>query len=192
MISNFRLSPNPPSNRSNTIRTAYLPLPSWGLSIHLTTTTSPAQPSIMAPIEPDLSNSNLRPLSIFSGYLILATTLIVFIAYRVLYRAYTTLPPSQATRLRTSNRNKHVQIFGALAIVSLALTWHHMLSFFALSYRVWAHQIGEPVPMGLWGEGGIFTSEEERGVGFALGRWLSDTSLMRDAWEIVIEKSRRY
>ena len=42
----------------------------------------------MAPIEPDLYNSNLRPLSHFAGYLILASSLIGLISYDVLLHGF--------------------------------------------------------------------------------------------------------
>jgi hypothetical protein len=49
--------------------------------------------------------------------------------------------------------------------------------------------MGEPVPPTLWGENGYIAFGTLR---LALGRWLKDTSLFRDAWEIVTERSRRY
>ena len=143
----------------------------------------------MAPIEPDLSNSNLRPLSIFGGYLLLASALVGFVSYDVLYKAYRALPPSQDTRHRQPSRERHVQLFAVLATLSLATTWYYMFSYFTLSYRVWAHEMGKGLPVGLWSQGGIFEGGQLR---LALGRWLSDTSLFWDAWEIVIERSKRY
>lgn len=143
----------------------------------------------MAPIEPNIHNSNLRPLSMFGGYLVLASGLSGLISYDVLYKAFRSLPPSQDTRHRQSNREKHMQIFAILAVLSLAMTWYHMLQYFALSYRVWAHEMDEPLPLTLWGENGYFAFGTLR---LALGRWLKDTSLFEDAWEIVIERSSRY
>ena len=143
----------------------------------------------MAPIEPDLSNSNLRPLAIFASYLVAASGLTTFITRNVIYRSYKGLPPSQATRLRESKRRKHVYVFLGLAGASLATTWWHMLGFFSLSYRSWAHEMGQPLPERFWGENGAFG---EGKTGLTLGRWLSDTELFRDAWEIVIERSQRY
>ena len=143
----------------------------------------------MAPIEPDLYNSNLRPLSIFGGYLVLASSLTGLISYDILYKAFRALPPSQDTRHRQSNREKHLQLFVLLASISLAITWYRMLQYFALSYRVWAHEMGEILPPTLWDENGYIAFGTLR---ISLGRWLKDTSLFRDAWEIVIERSRRY
>ena len=143
----------------------------------------------MAPIEPDLSNSNIRPLAIFGGYLGVCVALTGLISYSVLWKAYRSLPPSQDTRHRKPSREKHVYLFVGLAIASLAATWFYMFKFFVLSYRVWAYEMGEELPLQLWGENGVF---EDGQLKLALGRWLHDTTLFNDAWEIVVEKSRRY
>lgn len=131
----------------------------------------------MAPIEPDLHNSNVRPLSIFARYLILASGLSGLISYDVLRRAFRSLPPSQDTRHRQSNHEKHVQLFAILALLSLAVTWYHMLQYVALSYRAWAYEMDEPLPATPCGENGYFAFGTLR---LALGRWLKDTSLFRD------------
>lgn len=143
----------------------------------------------MAPIEPDVYNSNIRPLSILGGYFVLAIALTSLISYDVLYKAFGALPPSQDTRHRKSNREKYIQLFALLALVSLATAWYHMLQYFGLSYRVSAYEMGEVLPLAIWGDNGYLAYGEVR---LALGRWLKDTSLFRDAWEIVIERSRRY
>jgi len=143
----------------------------------------------MAPIEPDLSNSNIWALSVFCGYVALALGLVAFLSYEVLWREFTSLPPSQATRLRVSNRNKHVLLFAILALCSLVVTSYHIFSYLVLSYKVWANNVGEDEPQALFGERGIFGGGTER---LALGRWLHDTRLIQDAWEIMIEKSGRF
>ena len=143
----------------------------------------------MAPIEPDLSNSNFQPLTIFSSYFALATGLTLFISRNVLYGAFKSLPPSQATRIRASNRQKHIILFSGLAVASLGVTWWHLFGFFSLSYRNWAHVMDQDVPERIYGERGIWG---DGATGLALGRWLTDTELFRDIWEIAVEKSRRY
>ena len=143
----------------------------------------------MAPIEPDLYNSNSRPLSLLGGYLVLASALTGLISYDVFYKAFRALPPSQDTRHRQSNREKHLQLFALLALISLATACYHVLHYFALSYRVWAYEMGEMLPPTVWGEDGYIAFGT---LGLSLGRWLHDTSVFRDAWEIVIERSRRY
>ncbi|KAI9874506.1 MAG: hypothetical protein M1830_009676 [Pleopsidium flavum] len=145
----------------------------------------------MAPIEPDTSNCNLRPLLLLSGYLFTATALTTLIIRNVLYRAHRSLPPSQTTRHRQSNRRKHVQIFASLSVLSLAITSYYLYSSLSLSYRVWAHERGEALPCGLWRRGGVFGSGDE-GVALELGRWMNDTTLVWDNWEIIVERSRRF
>ena len=76
----------------------------------------------MAPVEPDLSTSKLKAIAIFVGYLSLAIGLTAYIGYKSIYKAYESLPPSQATRKALSNRRRNTQIFASLAIASLAIT----------------------------------------------------------------------
>jgi hypothetical protein len=143
----------------------------------------------MAPIELVLLSSDLKATALFIGYLSSAIGLTVFINYSILYGAYRALPPSQATRKATSYRHRYAQLFAALAAASLAVTWYHMVNYLVLSYRVWAHYMDEPLPTGLWTHRGILGEQPTR---LALGRWLKDTALFEDAWEIVVERSRRF
>ena len=49
--------------------------------------------------------------------------------------------------------------------------------------------MGEVIHPTMWSDNGYIAFGALR---LALGRWLKDTSLFRDAWEIVIERSGRY
>jgi len=184
MLTSLSTSPSQYSN-ATTIFVAFLSTPSHASHAqHHPTTT-------MAPIEPDTSNSNIRPLFLLGGYVFTATALTALIIRQVLYRAYRSLPPSQTTRHRQSNRRKHLQIFAALSVLSLSVTWYYLYSSLSLSYRVWARERGEALPSGLWGRGAIFGGGDES-VRLELGRWSKDTSLVWDSWEIIAEKSRRF
>ena len=141
----------------------------------------------MAPIEDD-ATSFFRPLAAFGGYVLLALAVAVLIIYDVLYKSYRALPPSQDTRSRASSRGRHLKWFALLALASLASTCYHMIRYFALSYRVWAHETADDVPLTFFGTGGMFGGGRSQ---TALAGWLKDTSLFREAWEIVIEHSRR-
>jgi hypothetical protein len=59
----------------------------------------------------------------------------------------------------------------------------------AVSYCVWAYGMGEVICPTMWNDNGYIAFGALR---LALGRWLKDTSLFRDSWEIVIERSGRY
>ena len=142
----------------------------------------------MAPIEPDLSNSNKLPIALLSTYLSLTSVLIYTISHRVLFKAHKALPPSQATRFRQSTRRKHIEAFAALALLSLAVATYFGYSFLKLSYQVWAYERGEAVPTGLFGRYGIFSQRVGR---LQLGRWLHDTDLISELWEIALERARR-
>jgi len=57
-----------------------------------------------------------------------------------------------------------------------------MLQYFAVSYAVWAYEMGEVIRPTMWSDNGYIAFGALRQ---ALGRWLKDISLFRDAWEIV-------
>ena len=135
----------------------------------------------MAPIEHDLSNSNRLPIALGTVYLLATSFLVYTVAHRVLYRAHKALPPSQATRVREGARRKHIGTFIALASLSLTVGIYYGYQFLKLSYQVWAYQRGDVVPTGLWGNSRHLQ----------LGRWLHDTDLISEIWEIAMEKTRR-
>lgn len=143
---------------------------------------------IMAPIEPDLTNSNVRPLLAAAGYLTTITFLLMLISYRVYYRAYISLPPSQATRSREHSRNSHTEIFAGLATVCLGVTIYYGYQFLLLSYQIWAYERGEVVPTGLASDEGLLAAN---GPKLFIGRWFHDTDLIGELWEICVEKTRR-
>lgn len=184
MLASLPASPSQYLN-ATTIFVAFLSTPS-----HVSHTLH-RPPTTMAPIESDTANSNIWPLFVLGGYLSTVTALTALIIRNVLFQASRSLPPSQTTRHRQSNRRKHVQTFATLSVLSLAVTSYYSYGVLSLSYRVWANERGEALPSGLWGRGGYFGGGDE-GVGLELGRWLKDTSFVRDCLEIVAEKSRRF
>ena len=82
-----------------------------------------------------------------------------------------------------------MQLFAVLALISLVATSYHMLQYFAVSYSAWAYEMGEVIRLTMWSDNGYIAFGALR---LALGRWLKDISLFRDAWEIVIERSGTY
>ncbi|KAL9116230.1 MAG: hypothetical protein Q9227_000601 [Pyrenula ochraceoflavens] len=142
----------------------------------------------MAPVEPEVANSNTVPLIRLSVYVSTALTLTGWLCYNT-YGAYRSLPPSQQTRLRSSSRRKHVAIFTILTAGSLVQKWYHMLSYLVLSYRAWADEMDIPFSETLYGDRGLFS---KNGHSLMLGRWLQDISPWDDFFEITLEKSRRY
>ena len=142
----------------------------------------------MAPIEHDLSNSNRLPIALGTLYLLTTSFLVYTVAHRVLYQAHKALPPSQATRVREGARRKHIGTFIALASLSLTFAIYYGYQFLKLSYQVWAFERGDIVPTGLWGQHGALWGSSRH---LRLGRWLHDTDLISEIWEIAVEKTRR-
>jgi hypothetical protein len=141
----------------------------------------------MAPIEPDLRNSNLWALLLLTSFGTLNTILIYIVAHRVLYRAYHALTPTSATRERESRRRKHVLAFEGLAFLSFSLALYYGFHLLSVSYQVWAIERGEPIPTSLWHEGGLFSREKT--VSLKLGRWLHDSDLIAEIFELVLDRS---
>lgn len=139
----------------------------------------------MAPIEPDLSHATLQAVCGLGGYAATFVALTILVSYDVLYKSYRALPPSQDTRHRQSNREKHLRIHAMLAVAALATSCYHLLHYISLSYRVWAHAMGHEVPF-------LRTLGWDMGSHYHVGRWWKDTSLLQDAWEVLIDRSRRY
>ncbi|KAF3770516.1 hypothetical protein M406DRAFT_344220 [Cryphonectria parasitica EP155] len=90
-----------------------------------------------------------------------------------LYRSFKSLSPSQDVRLRLDRRKKLVPIFAGLALLSLGTACYAALAYASLSFRVWAAERG--------------VVEKPQSV-----RWLADTPIYQDAFEIVAEKARRF
>lgn len=121
---------------------------------------------------PEGSDSNTRPYVIFVSYMLTCISVAVFIVWKLIQRANvlrgltTQLPPK-----------KHVWMFSALAAGSLFTTWTHMFRYFKASYQSWmvSRSYYELEPhQKHW------------------GLWLKETSLFREAWEMVIVGNTRY
>ncbi|OCK80030.1 hypothetical protein K432DRAFT_329046 [Lepidopterella palustris CBS 459.81] len=104
--------------------------------------------------------SNLRPLTIFTSYILLCLTLTLLILHTIF---------AKARPLRSYPRGS--RLFAALAVFSLAVTWYFMLCFFAHSYRTWASSSNYIVTLG-----------SEPGGRMPLGAWLRDSKLFKEAW----------
>jgi hypothetical protein len=61
---------------------------------------------------------------------------------------------------------------------------YHLLHYASLSYRVWAHETGYQAP--------VRTLGWDLSSHHHIGSWFSNTTLVQDALEILIDRSRRY
>lgn len=146
----------------------------------------------MAPIEPDLSNSNVKPSLVVAGDILLASGLTYFVGKYVLFKAYTSIPVSQDTRARLEARRKHLIVFGLLSVASLLLAVLSAASTVSLSYRTWAYEMGESVPEHIWGENSLFGGQGHEPTGLVLGRWYHDTPFLRETAEFLASNGTRY
>lgn len=86
------------------------------------------------------------------------------------------------SRLQGQNRPKdakplplqRLKVFMMLAGICLSVTWYYMISFFQLSYKIWALEH-------------VVASFDLR----LATAWLKDVQLFRDAWEVALETPGR-
>lgn len=112
--------------------------------------------------------SNVRPLAIFTGYMVLAAGLTTSGIAIIRNGA------SRQTSAQASRRRVVFPVFAVLAAVSLATTWYHMFGFFSWSYAEWAKVRTLNDPEKLY-----------------LGEWLRDTALFKQAWVSTLETAPR-
>jgi hypothetical protein len=131
----------------------------------------------MALTNPSTTTTNLRPIAIFSSYMLLAVILAA-VNLRTIIIKHKSRRPSTSTAIPPSR----ILIFSVLAAASLATTWFYMFQFFAWSYRTWVYK--SYVRM---------ASAYLRGPGVLdLGDWRRDTKLFEQAWGSACESPQRY
>ncbi|KAF4125133.1 hypothetical protein GMORB2_3972 [Geosmithia morbida] len=114
--------------------------------------------------------SNVRPLAIFSGYMVTAAVLTA--ACISIIRGGL----SRQQRQPWPQRKLALTVFSLLAAFSLGMTWYHMFRFFGWSYNEWkARQIP-----------GLLDPDVVH-----LGRWLRETKLFQQAWATVLDSPSR-
>ncbi|KAK2038740.1 hypothetical protein LZ31DRAFT_588169 [Colletotrichum somersetense] len=130
--------------------------------------------------------SNVRPLAIFTGYMLLAAALTLkSVAIICGQKRRRVPPPPKNGTFAAAVGSPSPQIifgFGFLAVFSLATTWYHMFRFFEWSYTQWAmvHAFHENVTA---------PGSDEKGL--RLSEWLRNTSLFKQAWVSTLETGPR-
>ncbi|OCK95837.1 uncharacterized protein K441DRAFT_686237 [Cenococcum geophilum 1.58] len=142
----------------------------------------------MAPVEPELTNSNTVPIALFSSQVLVIAGLTTTALYTI-RRAWRTLPPSHNTRLQQVWRRRAVFVFSFLAVASLAVQTAFSVAWRVLSYQEWARQGDYETSNGIW-TGWYGTGEE--GVGVQLGNWMKDVDLVREANRYVVQSPRAF
>ncbi|TKA57315.1 hypothetical protein B0A49_13338, partial [Cryomyces minteri] len=126
------------------------------------------------------STSNVRPIAIFTSYMLLCLCLTILILRALFSKAtlkssYLSPSKQQTHHFSPARSPEFGPLFAALAIISLATTWHYMLRFFSASYHSWAS-----------------TNDVLPGDNMELGLWLNDTSLFKEAWGTAVATPARF
>ncbi|KAK2604316.1 hypothetical protein N8I77_007258 [Diaporthe amygdali] len=149
------------------------------------------------PIEPKLSYTGLAVVALHLSSAVYFTLRVA----RSLAHSYKSLSPAQDVRLRFDRRRKLVPLFSGLAFLSLGTAIYSAYTYAELSYRVWADARGYlPKPStsilgDFTGNGTTNVTDVAHPNATELAiyriRWLADTPIYQDAFEIVAEKARR-
>ncbi|KAG8165744.1 hypothetical protein KVR01_004296 [Diaporthe batatas] len=150
------------------------------------------------PLEPRLSYTGIALVALHASSAIYFTLSVA----RSLAHSYKSLSPAQDVRLRQDRRRKLVPLFSGLALLSLGTAIYSAYTYTQLSYQVWADARGY-LPKAQTSilddvTGNVTTNLTNTGQPNATElaiyriRWLADTPIYQDAFEIVAEKARRF
>lgn len=118
-------------------------------------------------------DSNVRPYSIFFGYMGCCLGVTVFIIVKM-FEKVETLYASAPSRLPAK---RHIILFTTLVVLSLLSTWGFMFQYFQWSYNNW---------LAVRSQHGLDPSAKHWGL------WLKETSLFKEAWLSVVIGRYRY
>lgn len=140
----------------------------------------------MAPVDPDVSNDNSWPITIFTTRLLLTGGLL---AYNVasLRRTSGALPPAHETRQQQLVRRRKVMLFAILAALSALIISYFAIAWRVLEYRTWAEEAGDKKPYSIW-RGWYGTPNDP--MELQLGRWMQDVNLMTRGTQLQVRSPR--
>lgn len=122
---------------------------------------------------PEGADTNTRPYVIFFSYMLTCFSVAVYIIVKITQK-HAVLKKSTVNQLPP---RKHLWLFASLAAGSLLTTWTYMVKYFNLSYRTWL----------MWRSYYELDPSHRH-----WGLWLKETSLFKEAWEIVVVGNARY
>jgi hypothetical protein len=143
----------------------------------------------MAPVEPEVANSNTVPFALFSSQIASVGTLLLTIAIG-LYRTSSALPPSQDTRLRQPKRKRSIAVFSTLSVLSFCVLAYFAVDRRIYSYRAWAQAEEQEATNRIWS--GWYGTGKNGQLSLQLGRWLQDINPDKEAWEYAAKNSRSF
>jgi len=145
----------------------------------------------MAPVEPDLFNSNIWPLLVYYTLTFTVAGLLGKVLTTI-SNAHRTLPPSQHTRGSHTRHRRGIVTFGLFAALSFGVATYFAVMTRVADYQHWAHENNSWFPNSLWSTGlrrGWYANEDNVA---RLGEWWKDSNLARESEEAVIETSKAF
>ena len=138
------------------------------------------------PSKLDTSLYNLSGALIFTGYVLSALFLTIFLTIHLTQKHYS-LPPKKAQ----STLHSRLQIFTALSVISFSMLSYNMLQYLIASYRTWAAEHSIPLPQRWSGEKGLLGAQDQR-VQIHVWQWLTTSTLFQDFAQTICGDSARF
>ena len=128
---------------------------------------------------------NLSGALIFTAYVFSALFLTAFIT-RSLVIQY-----KKSSHNRKHKREKRIQTFSALSVLSFSTLSYHMLNYLIVSYQVWSKSYGYQLPGSLFGSNSLHGPREQR-VPLQIWSWLTTSTLFADFATTICSNNARF
>ena len=128
---------------------------------------------------------NLSGALIFTAYVLSALFLTAFItsSLGVQYKKY--------SHKRKNGREKHIQAFSALSVLSFSTLSYHMLNYLIVSYQAWSKSHGYQLPGSLFGTNSLLGTREQR-IPLHIWSWLTNSTLFADFATTICSNNARF
>lgn len=128
---------------------------------------------------------NLSGALIFTAYVLSALFLTAFItnSLRVQYK--------KNSHKGEHGREKQIQTFSALSVLSFSTLSFHMLNYLIVSYQAWSKGHGYKLPASLFGSNNLPGTREQR-VPLHIWSWLTESTLFADFATTICSNNARF
>ena len=128
---------------------------------------------------------NLSGALIFTAYVLSALFLTAFItnSLRVQYK--------KTPHKGEHGREKQIQTFCAVSVLSFSTLSYHMLNYLIVSYQAWSKGHGYKLPSSLFGSNSLLGTREQR-VPLHIWSWLTESTLFADFATTICSNNARF
>ena len=134
---------------------------------------------------PEPPHYNLSGALIFTAYVLSALFLTAFIT-RSLAVQYKKSSPQ-----RNRGREKHIQTFSTLSVLSFSTLSYHMLNYLIISYQSWSKIHSYQLPGSLFGSKSLLGTRAQR-IPLHIWSWLTNSTLFADFATTICSSNARF